>query len=516
MTENVEYRARSAAADWREAFAVKLPGWRGDFAVGIVGMLVCFAGMWIPSPWIDEAATAHIISYSVPEMTELWQTIDANFAPYYLFMHYWTALTGISPFWLRLPSVIAAGVGITALASAGRLLGGLRYQIAYAACFALLPRTTAMALEARPYEMSAMFTALALLLVVRQFKQLDSRRNPYLLAATMVGAVSMHLFSALPIIGLVLGAIAWLAPRQRLRLLITSFAAGLMCTPLAIIAHSQQVQVSWLAQIKYNIADQALVDSWFTSRWNINPVSSDRSPYLHEVPLHWLALMLALVSLAVIVAGVVAARRRNRVQLSIACGPLVISVGVLWIASLIGQPILLSRYLTSASPFFAMLLAEGLLWLKGRWQTVAIAVLLVGAVTLIVAQRQPYAKVWKEDFGFIASTISAQASDGDGFVMEPGTDPHNSARNAVALFPGSFEPLIDLAQAEPTPLTGVFTPDPPVADLASLAPLPARIWVVNRNEEGGPYEEQLSALGWSIQDSLLGPGHTVTLWTKGS
>lgn len=513
MNEDAGPPTGTTETDWRHAITGKLAGWRGDVGLGIVGLLICGSGMWIPSPWIDEAATAHIISYSVPEMFGLWQTIDANFAPYYLFMHVWTSLTGINPFWLRLPSTIAAGVAVGAMASTGRLLGGRRYQIFYAACFALLPRTTAMAIEARPYELSAMFTALSLLLVVRQITGLAGRWNPWLLALTMWGAVSMHLFSALPIIGLVGGAIYWLKPRQRRQLLISSVMAALLSLPLAIIGLSQQSQVSWLASVKYKLADQALVDSWFTSRWNINPVKGYESPYVHEVPLHWLAVAMAVVALLVIVSGTIAARKRNLMQLTISLTPLVTSVGVLWLASVISEPILLSRYVTSASPFFAMLLAEGFLWLGGRWQLVTAMALIVGSMVLFYAQRQPWTKLWKEDFKFIAMAMDNYATPGDGFVMEPAPSPHESARNAVALFPDSFQPFNDLTQPEPLPLTTVFTPDPPVAELDNLDDLPDRIWVVNRNGAPGPYQEQLAALGWTIEGWQEGPGHTATLWT---
>lgn len=509
-------RPRFTTTAWHSMTNERLNSWRGDIFLGIIGALICGIGMWIPSPWIDEAATAHITSHSLSEMMNLWRTVDANFAPYYVFMHVWTGLTGVNPFWLRLPSTVAAGVGVAAMASTGRLLGGPRHQVAYAACFALLPRTTAMALEARPYELSAMFTALALLLVARQVRALDSRWNPLLLAAAMVGAVGMHLFSALPIIGMVAGTLGWLRPPQRLRLLISSVAAGLLSLPLAIVGRSQQEQIAWLADVEYSLLDQALVESWFTSRWNINPVSATRSPYLHDVPLHWVAVVVAGLSLLVIIAGVITARGRNARQLCIASGPLLVAVGGLWLASLVGEPILLGRYLTSASPYFAMLLAECLLRLSRRRRIVAASVLAVGVMILFIAQRQPYAKVWKEDFGYIAATLRTEASPGDGFVMEPAGHPHDSARNAVSLFPASFEPLVDIAQPEPLPLTSLFTPDPPVTDLAGSESLPDRVWVVARNAEGGPYEDQLRALGWEPHEPLEGPGHTVTAWTRGS
>ena len=83
-------------------------------------------------------------------MVELWKHIDGVFAPYYLFMHFWTKVTGITPFALQVPSLLAVGVGTAAMAATGRAVAGAKSQLFYAACFALLPRVTAMGIDRTP------------------------------------------------------------------------------------------------------------------------------------------------------------------------------------------------------------------------------------------------------------------------------------------------------------------------------------------------------------------------------
>ncbi|MCT3006134.1 hypothetical protein EFN17_00820, partial [Propionibacterium freudenreichii] len=94
----------------------------GDIRLGVLAALLCMIGSWYVSTWLDESATAHIISYPPAQMNGLFTWTDLVYAPYYYLMHYWTALVGINPFTLRLPSVLAVGVGTAAMAATGRVL----------------------------------------------------------------------------------------------------------------------------------------------------------------------------------------------------------------------------------------------------------------------------------------------------------------------------------------------------------------------------------------------------------
>lgn len=56
-----------------------------------------------------------------------------------------------------------------------------------------------------------------------------------------------------------------------------------------------------------------------------------------------------------------------------------------------------------------MLLAECLMLLNSRTKQVVSLLLPVGCLLLIAAQKQPYAKIPSNDYGFIASTLSSKA-----------------------------------------------------------------------------------------------------------
>lgn len=479
------------------------PAW-SSILLGLLGFLVSFLGSWIPSPWLDEAATAHIIKYPVADMFQLWQHIDGVFAPYYLFIHFWAKLAGITPLWLQVPSLLAVGVGTGATAATGRAVAGWKGQLFYALCFALLPRITAMGIEARPYAISAAFTALALLAVVK----LHQRKSSWywvLLGLSMIGAVGAHLFAALPVIGLVLVAIVILPKWSRLVLVATSAIAGLTCVPLLIIGLNQQQQVAWIANAPFNIPDQALVEAWFPSR--LDPA---RSPVLASV-----ALGLSLLTALTIVIALIAGRRPlPKARLALAAVPPLLAVGVLWADSIVGSPVVLARYFTSSAPFFAMLLAECLMLLRPYVKQLVAFLLVVGCLVLIVTQREPYAKMPINDYSFIASSLHVQAKNGDGLLIEPSPAPTNTARSAMDLYPQDFARLVDIARPQATPLNYPISVDAPVVDLKTRGPLPSRVWLVAEVHQDSKYAAQLTNLGFKPMSESSGPGHTVTLWTR--
>jgi len=506
VTLSLVSRAPDSIHNWLLLFLVKFrQPLLSSSLIGLFGFLVSWTASWTPSPWLDEAATAHIISYPISDMARLWERTDAVYAPYYVFMHFWIKVVGVTPFTLRLPSLLAVGVGTAAMAITGRTVGGPRAQLLYGLCFALLPRTTAMGIEARPYAMSSMFMALALTAVVK-LRLMPSVSKWLLLGVAMVGAVASQFFSALPIVGMVLAAIVQFSARSRVLLIVTSGLSALVCLPLAKVAVSQQNQVSWIGDEAYSLANQALVESWFTSRWSLNPAEGTNVQDLA-------AVILSVVAGLTVVTALACSRNWPASRLALAATPPLIAILVLWSVSLVDSPVLLGRYLTSSAPFVAMFLAECIMLLRPKAKTVFLPLLLLGSVMVIVGQREPYAKIPANDYAFIASTLQSRADRGDGLLIEPGLGPVDSARNALDLYPKDFSRLVDIARPQREPLSFVFATDPAIADI-SQSNLPPRIWVVKKNGQISNYEEQLAKRGYIRELPSAGPAHAVSSWYR--
>lgn len=135
----------------------------------------------------------------------------------------------------------------------------------------------AMAIEARPYALSSMFMAAALLFVVMARRKL-AWWGWLLLVMSMVGAVAMQLYAAFPIAGLVVAS--WFFLKGRARWLVTiaaAFSAAIL-SPFLWLSYQQIGQSSWLADQKFSLANRFLVESWATSRVNAAPTVTDLTP----------------------------------------------------------------------------------------------------------------------------------------------------------------------------------------------------------------------------------------------
>ncbi|CEH00089.1 glycosyltransferase family 39 protein [Propionibacterium freudenreichii] len=488
---------------------------RGDAVLGLVVVLLTLVGAWRVSPWLDEVATAHVVSYSSRDMASMWQGIptlpsgsDMVHAAYYEVVHWWVDLVGITPFTLRLPSVIAAGVGTMAMAGVGRRLVGRRGQLAYAAAYGLLPRTLLMAIEARPYAMSSMFAALALLLVV-----VYRRRPSWLrwvgLVLAIAAAMLVHLYAALPMAGLVAAAWFFTRGRRRWMLAAAGIVSAALVAPFGVATSRQLGQIGWLASEKYSLIETALVQSWAASRTPPVPEISDRVPDA-------IAAAMAVVAAILLIAVVVESRGRHLRRLAFALVPVATGVGILWIASLVWTNVLQGRYLTPVAPFFAMALAELAIHAQRRWIRGLVILLMVGSLTLFGFQQRTYAKASTTDYNLMSRVMRQSARAGDGFLIDPIQDWVFSYRGAVSVDPGAFAALIDLAQPTKPPLDFAWAHDPPELNLAAQEWLPPRIWLASWNTKPATYGPQLAELGYHsvYAQSGVPDGHTVTLWEK--
>ncbi|MDQ3900398.1 MAG: glycosyltransferase family 39 protein, partial [Actinomycetota bacterium] len=87
-------------------------------------------------------------------------------APYYVFMHGWVWLFGDSELSLRMPSILAVTATAGLVAALGRRLYSPRVGLLAGVLFAVLPNVSRYGQEARAIAFTAMFAALATLVLV--------------------------------------------------------------------------------------------------------------------------------------------------------------------------------------------------------------------------------------------------------------------------------------------------------------------------------------------------------------
>jgi mannosyltransferase len=130
-------------------------------------LLLALIGATRPVLSWDEVATADAAGRSAAEIWRLAQTVDAVFAPYYLFMHLWTSVFGATDLTLRLPSIIAMSGAAAMTGELGRRMFGPVIGTVGALLLCLMPNASRYAGEARPYAFASFFALLALVLLLR-------------------------------------------------------------------------------------------------------------------------------------------------------------------------------------------------------------------------------------------------------------------------------------------------------------------------------------------------------------
>lgn len=493
--------------------------WRGDVLLGLLAMIVVSIGIWHVGVWLDEAATAHIIGYPTWDMVQLWRGVgygqypdgvDMGLAPYYLVMHQWVRLVGITPITLRIPSVIAAGIGTMAMAAVGRHLVGRKGQLAYAACFALLPRTTAMALEARPYGPSAMFVALAALLLVKIWEHPRWWMWPACVLA-MLGGMAMHLFTVIPLVAM--SCIAFIVCRGRRRWMVAgmSVLSVVIAVPFARAVLGQSENVAMGETARAGLIDRFFVESWAATR-----TSNSATQAASDLMPHHVASATAVLAALMIVAVLLSTRGRGVPRLWTVIATLGLVYGVFFVVESVDVMSLGARYFSSLAPLFAVLLAEVILAMRWPVGRVLIVLFVIGCLLIFALQRRSAAKGPWADYELMGEVLSANAQPGDGFLIDPSGGWMGGYRGAIDVNPGAFEDLVDVAVHEREPLSNPWSSDSPRIVLSEQPELPATLWVASNNPNQSVYTAELVHLGYVPGDSERGLefGHTITRWQR--
>jgi mannosyltransferase len=366
-------------------------------AIGLVG-----AGRPVLS-W-DEVTSAEVASRSVAQILGVIPNIDAVFGPYYLFLHFWTALAGTSEVALRLPSILAMAGAVTVTAELGRRLLTPAAGLIAGTLLCLLPNTSRYAAEARPYAFACFFAALALLLLIRAVPR--SGRRPWIWYGLSVLLLGLSHLIALTTLAAHAAYLAVHARRHLRTWAVTAGAAILPVLPIAYLGTTQEdTQLHWVAPITLG-------------RIRDMPAEITGS---REVA--WLLIGLA----------VLAVWRPARRLVPIAAYAVVPLVTVAVVSALI-SPMWVARYLLIVLTPVALLAAVALLGGPPRWVIArAVAVILLlgfAAVPGERAVRRPTAKNGP-DYRAIAQIIGADVRPGD-IVVYP--DRNRAIRAGTAYY----------------------------------------------------------------------------------
>ncbi|AQA22248.1 dolichyl-phosphate-mannose-mannosyltransferase family protein [Rhodococcus sp. MTM3W5.2] len=404
--------------------------WLLPLAAGLSAALIGVAWSWRPSFWWDEAATVSAADRSVPELVELLRGIDAVHGLYYLVMHGWFELFGVSELSARAPGAIAIGIGTAALVQTASLLAGTRTAVVAGAVFAIMPRITWASTEARSYAMVAALAAVAGLVLVLAMRS-TSRWWWALYAVVVALSIMLFVYSA-ALVAAHAVTVACTRGAPRLRFVVAAAGATVLAAPLAGLAIAQAGQVSWVPPLDGRWVRTVLLDQWF-----------EQAP--------WFAAGCAAVVVAgllrMVLAGPSVVRGGDADLLRLALPAMVVPIAAFLAYSALATNIYVGRYLIFTAPSVALLVAVCLVRLFAARLAVVVAVLALGLAALpaYLAQRQPWGKQGGMDYSSVADFVGDHAAGGDCVVFQPTVPWQPTSLRAIEQArPDAFAGLVDI------------------------------------------------------------------------
>lgn len=410
--------------------------------VALVAMVVGIIGAGRPSFWFDEAATISASTRSTGELFELVSEHDSAHSLYYLLMHTWFSVFPHTEFWARVPSVLAIGAGAAGVVIVGRRLSTRAVGLTSGIMFAILPRVTWAAIEARPYALGA---AVAVWLTIALLVAVDRRRVAfwaiYAVVLMLAVLVSIHLLLLVFVYLCVLRILR--APRTAwIGWCIATVIALAVLLPYLQFMRSKADQINWIRPL-----DKKVVRTFIQNQYFENTV--------------WvLGTAVALIAGAAVV---LALRRPTvagfwRVAAVSAAWILVPTAGML-AYSVFVKVIYVDRYLTFTAPGMALLLGACAVQVAARSIVridVLVLIVALAALPNYIDQRGDYAK-FGADYSQIADVLAAQASPGDCFLLDE-TVPWRPRpiRALPASRPDAFEDLVDVGLYKPATVDNIL------------------------------------------------------------
>jgi uncharacterized membrane protein len=384
-----------------------------------------------PSVWFDEAFSVELARQPLPL---LWYIIfgpEPNMELYYLFLHFWLALTGWlgllpTEFVVRFPSAIFAALSTVVVFLLGRRFAGNTTGALAAGLYLLNDLQLVYAQQARSYSLQLLLTCIAWYALLAALTCTEHPRHwwsCYVLA--MVLAVYAHLFSLLILLaqvvavaGILVFANPWRrqARQQLIAGVISLLAIGVLTIPMLIVSR-QGAKTSW------------------------NPV-----PHLSEL-LHlfltisgdsklYLLILVAICALGVLIVGLgYLTRREPAVAVAGIGGPIrellrasqefaplafallcwfILPITVSFIVSQGSLRLFSSRYLVVILPSLFLLVGLSVQVLRWRIFQVALAIVLI--VLALLAVPLYYRSAQVEDWNSTAHWVEQHYQTGDGLV----------------------------------------------------------------------------------------------------
>ena len=493
-------------------------------AVLAAGFGLAVVGSGRPSLWTDEAASISAASRSWPELWAMAHQVDAVHTTYYAFMHLWLAVLPPGQTLLRLPSAVATGLTALVLLWLGRRLADPLTALLAAGVFVVLPRSTWMGMEARPYAFSALLavTATWALVVLAGPGARPRRPGLVLVGYGLVAAlgVAVNLYVALLLlahgVSLALSVVSRLSASALgltlRRWLVTCCAAVLLAGPVVWLALHQRGQLGGAPLRVQGWLRDVVVSQWFLGE---TPTpSTGGGAWSWSLGSAWqpAAVVLALVCWLLVLRGVVAASRS--VTLLLWAVPwVVVPVLVVALYSFTLANVHNARYFSFAAPAVALLVGHGLADLgRGwrRWGAAGLVVLL--ALPVYLSQRTVHAKNGS-DWSEAAAFVAAHARPGEAVYFTPRYPVTaelvgQTTRGVRTAYPAAFTDLRDVTMLR-TPvqddnLTGTSRLlQDSVSELAGVR----TVWVVRRVDyrDKARDDRTLADLGFRPERQWTGP-----------
>src|SRR5215212_7265974 len=330
-----------------------------------VALLVYGAFAWRPVFWVDEYLTQSAIARPWGDFFH-WITMkDPAPGFYYVVMKIWS-LVSISPFWMRLPSVVAMASAVVVVVGLVRRLADARIAYLAYGVLLLMPNISRFAQENRPYAFAILCTVGAAALWQRS---LDKDRSPWWPAAYGAAVAGMglaHLYTLTLIPALAVAALVGPADRRKSAFWLTVIPAA-----IAVAVISPYIYLN-LAHPTGSPTEESLTVSALAG------LVRAMMPYE-------LAAALAAISILGVISS--AGQLVNRPLLLLALAWTVIPPLLLFGAKVaVDLPVTRSRYMLFVMPGLAMLAALGLRRIALISRPLAVALLIV--LTFIGLPRQ--------------------------------------------------------------------------------------------------------------------------------